>query len=265
LDGATLGSTMLEAGNDVELTVGVDDKITGEEIRDTLTTYEWMRMNNLTDQTYEEYLASYGVSKPAVSEQSGIPELLRFWRQWTLPVNHVEPSTGVPSTAISWVLNGTADKARFFKEPGFVVGVTCVRPKVYYKNYRGTLTALMNDVYTWLPPALATDPQAGFKTVASGNGIFSGVTDDVIVDIRDLFSYGEQFTNVDLNTDVSSYLPTVALPTTANQRFYPTAALDKQLFTTAASAYYIRMDGMIQLDIASQVVDSFPTRQNLTM
>jgi len=265
MDSATLGSTMLEAGNDVELTVGGDDKITGEEIRDTLTQYEWMSMNGLTDQTYEEFLASYGVKSALVEEKSFRPELLRFWRQWTLPVNHVEPSTGVPSTAVSWVLNGTADKSRFFKEPGFIVGIVCFRPKVYYKNWRGSLTALMNDIYTWLPPALDSDPTASFKKVNAANGIFEGVTDDVIVDMRDLLMYGEQFTNQDLSTDVSASMPTVALPTTANQRFYPDAALEKQLFTTAASAYYIRADGLLQVEIASRVVDNYPTRQTLQM
>jgi hypothetical protein len=99
------------------------------EIDKAMRQYEFARAHNLTDMTYEDYLQTYGLQVQA--EQLHKPELIRYIRDWSYPTNTVEPTTGVPSSAVSWTVAERADKKRFFKEPGFIFGVTVCRPKVY--------------------------------------------------------------------------------------------------------------------------------------
>src|SRR3546814_14246819 len=45
---------------------------------------------------------------------------------------------GIPTSAVSWVFNtGNRDPKRF-KEPGFVVGYSITRPKVYFGGLAGS-------------------------------------------------------------------------------------------------------------------------------
>ena len=113
--------------------------------------WEIMRDNGLTDLTYADFLKSYGVSTSPADETAADPagsgkfqfkgELIRYVRKWTYPTNHIEPTTGAPSSALSWSVAENADKTRFFKYPGFVFGVTCTRPKIYFGNQRARRSA----------------------------------------------------------------------------------------------------------------------------
>ena len=64
--------------------------------------YQLERAMNYTEMTYEEWLGTYGVSTQ--KERLNEPELIRYIREWQYPSNTVEPSTGVPSSAVSWVV-----------------------------------------------------------------------------------------------------------------------------------------------------------------
>ena len=51
--------------------------------------------------------------------------------EWAYPANTVDPATGLPTGSASFAVNIRADKDRFFNEPGFIFGVTMVRPKIF--------------------------------------------------------------------------------------------------------------------------------------
>lgn len=241
-----------ETADDVSITVGVDDIVTASEIDEAMQQYEMLRYQGLTTQTYEEFLMTYGV-RPEQT-QVNKPELLRWTKDWQYPSNTVNPSTGVPTSAVSWTIQERADKNRFFKEPGFVCGYTVARPKVYLSNQRGHMAALMNDVYRWLP-AMISNPRASQKMIDNANAVTNGISTDFWFDFRDLLVYGDQFVNFSL-TDTE--YGAVALPTAAGGFKYPTSTMTDALFTSADPLVYVRQDGVSSLMIKGSVHDYFP-------
>lgn len=239
-----------EAADDVSITVGVDDIVTVSEIDEAMQQYELLRYQGLTTQTYEEFLMTYGV-RPEQT-QVNKPELLRYTKDWQYPTNVVEPTTGVPTSAVSWSLQHRADKDRYFKEPGFIIGFTVARPKVYLSNQRGHMAALMNDVYRWLP-ATISNPRASMKLIDNANAVTNGITEDFWIDFRDLLVYGDQWVNFSL-TDTE--YGAVALPTAAGGFKYPTATMVDALFSGAN--VLVRQDGIASPLIMGSVHDAFP-------
>lgn len=241
-----------ESSDDESITVGVDDIVTASEIDEMMARYELLRYQGLTTQTYEEFLMTYGV-KPEHT-QVNKPELLRYTKDWSYPTNVVEPTTGVPSSAVSWTLQHRADKDRYFKEPGFIIGLSVARPKVYLSNQRGHMAALMNDVYKWLP-ATIHNPRASMKLIDNANAVTNGLSEDFWMDFRDLLVYGDQFVNFALTeTDFGA----VALPTAGADFKYPTATMVEGLFSGASPAIYVRSDGIATAMIMGSVHDMFP-------
>lgn len=240
---------------DPSLTVGVDDVIKGSEVEELMRKWELLRMTGLTVQTYEEYLASHGVGQAQTEVLR--PELLRYVKMWQYPSNTVEPTTGVPSSALSWTVQERADKDRYFKEPGFIIGITCARPKVYRSKQVGSLAHLMNRVYDWLPQSLAGDDGRGLKLIDNANALLSNSpTTDFWVDMADLFVYGDQFVNFTL-TDTDMGL--VASPATGS--IYPTYltyTMVQALFQ--GTSYNVRQDGKATFNILGGVHDAFPYR-----
>jgi len=241
---ATARTTM-----DPDLTVGVDDSVSGSEVESLLNQWEILRMQGLTTQTYEEYLMTYGVRPEQIEVNQ--PELLRYTSDWQYPSNIVEPTTGVPTSAVSWSIQERIDKDRFFKEPGFIVGFTVARPKVYLSNLRGHMAALMNDVYSWLPAT--TRPEVSQRLIDNANAVTTGITEDFWIDFRDLLVYGDQFVNFALTeTDFGA----VALPTAALDFKYPTLAMSEALFS--GTPKLVRQDGIATAMIAGSVHDAYP-------
>ena len=230
--------------------------------------WEAMRDMGLTAVTFEDYLASHGVNVPAndvpdsgdvadgtVRQHAG--ETIRFARDWTYPTNHVDPATGTPSSAVSWSIAERADKKRFFKYPGFVVGVCVVRPKIYLGNQKGAAIGMLRDAQTWLPAVLSGYPYASLykgldATEAATTGILQNQTQDYWIDIKDLFLHGDQFVNHALGTGHSFNLP----GTGAEQRHVTEAMVDA-LFVTAGSEY-IRQDGVARFTILSRLKETTP-------
>lgn len=212
--------------------------------------WEAMRAANLTTATFEDYLASFGVSIPedgTGDEELKRPELIRYFRKFTYPTNTVEPTTGVPSSAAVWSLSEGADKDRFFKEPGFLFGVQVIRPKVHLSGVTGTLTSYMGKAYDWLPAILQDLPFMSLKSFATGAGPAPvAFTEDYWIDLRDLFLYGENFRN---NPDFQAV---AALPTVAGNVKYAVEADAAALFVNAATKY-VRSEGIVTPRIASPV------------
>ena len=243
------------AGQDVNVDLNVDANITASEVDNAMRMWEFLRANNFTDASYEDYLATFGVRAPPA--ESHRPELIRSVREWQYPTNHVDPTTGVPASAVSWAVAARADKNRFFTEPGFIFGVTIARPKVYYSKQSGSLTSVMNNAISWLPAILSDDPYTSVKPFAAGAHPLPAATDGYWVDIKDLFLYGEQFVNFALSEADANL---VALPANAiANRRYPAAADVNALFTGSTdAARVITQDGICNLDILGHQVDTTP-------
>ena len=231
--------------------------------------WEAMRDMGLTQVTFEDYLASHGVTgTPDVPDSGDLTadgisspqfkgETIRFARDWTYPTNHVDPATGVPSSAVSWSIAERADKKRFFKYPGFVVGCCVVRPKVYLGNQKGAAIGLLKTAQNWLPAVLNGYPYASLKkeldaTESAGDGIVNQ-THDFWIDLKDLFLHGDQFVNHALGTGHAFALP----PTGDIAARYVTEAMVDALFVTAGSEY-IRQDGVARFTILGRLKETTP-------
>lgn len=215
--------------------------------------WEAMVAAGVTNATFEDYLRSWGVKvDPEVDEEIYRPELIRYRREFTYPTNTVEPTTGTPSSAAVWSFAMSADKDRYFKEPGFLVGVQLVRPKVLLANLGGQLVDYMTTAFDWLPATLLDESFMSLKsfnaTSAPAGPVTAALADNYWVDLKDLFIYGDQFVN---HTDQKA---TVALPTTAGNLKYPVEADAAALFVdTATPKKYIRTDGICTLHLKSSV------------
>ena len=214
--------------------------------------WQYMTQMQLINMSYEQWLRTWGVNTPKTELHE--PEVIRYVRQWQYPSNTIDPTNGAPSSAVSWSIAERADKNRFFKEPGFLFGVTVTRPKVYAKNQKGTLSAFMQDALKWLPPMLSDDPSLSIIQFADNTGpIDTTDTGGYWIDLRDYLMYGEHFTNVDLSaaTDKS----TVSLPAANGSFKYPTSADITALFKTAGTES-IREDGVVSMHILGAQQDN---------
>lgn len=209
------------------------------------------------DLDYDDYLKAYGIKSPEIEreEESSKPEHLRAHREWTYPSNTVD-GTGNVSTVHSWSPQIRADKARYFKEPGFIFAVTLMRPKVYLSKLGGAAVGMMSNALQWLPKALLQDEFTALKQFAAGAGPAAAQTEGYWLDIRDLFEYGDQLTNCNLSATDAGL---VALPTPAMQRRY-VAQADIDAMVKTVGQDLCRQDGVWNLTILGHVKDSAPGR-----
>lgn len=211
--------------------------------------YERMRAMRMIDMTYDDWLATFGIDIKPDMTRKNVPELIKYHRDWTYPANTVEPTTGIPSSAMSWAVSDRLDKDRFFREPGFIFGVTISRPKVYLANQRGAAVHLLDTPEAWLPRLLADHPETSLRLVLGSTtaGILAGQAatpgGDWWVDIADLYRYGDQFTNIVLDGAANG----VPMPSASVNTDYVTEAARDLLFTGVARA--VRQDGVMDLTI----------------
>lgn len=260
-------------GDDTELP-GVDEQ---EELdilpgfTNAYAQWEIMRDAGYTDLTYEDFIKSYGVSVPKVEDEGYVgqgskrkffPELIRFVRKWSYPTNHVEPTTGVPTSAVSWSIQERADKSRLFKEPGFIFGVTITRPKIYFKAQKGAAVGLLDSPYRWLPATLQGVPYTSVTEVldSTTDGILrsgaGGPAEDYWLDTKDLFLYGDQFVNF-AQSEAANH--GFSLPTATMNKYYPLESEMNAIFaTTDGTKSYIRQDGITHLNIMGRLSETTP-------
>lgn len=243
--------SVINAGDMPDDIVPADEPLT--DLDEKWRMWEYLRQNALTNMSYEDWLGTYGIRQSTVEIHK--PELVRYLREWTYPTNTIDPATGAPSSAVSWSVQDRADKDRFFKEPGFLIGCQVVRPKAYMSKQTGSAAGLMNDAFSWLPAMLREDVYTSLKQVAKGAGPLPGLTDAAgyWVDVRDLLIYGDQFINFAL-TETNAGL--VALPTAALQKRYADSTMADALFSAASPANQIRTDGVVSLTILGTQVDN---------
>lgn len=263
-----LDSSMTEPEHDVygdqDVDSNADGTISAREVEYALREWQYARMSNLTQMSYEDFLSTYGIRAPE-AEEPHRPELIRFLREWSYPVNTVEPTTGDPSSAVSWALTERADKGRFFKEPGFIVGVHVTRPKLYFGNLRGSPTSWMTHPFFWMPAVLLNDPASSWINFGTNQGVVEPTTapDPVVpamrADFRDLFMHGDQYANFDLNAagDASA----IPMPSQVDLgKKYPTYSMITSLFVdeTLDGKNLVRQDGIVNLSILSHQKDQSP-------
>lgn len=239
--------------------IGAGANIMASDIDAAMRQYEFLKENALTDMSYEQWLSTFGV-RPK-KEELHIPELLRFQRDWQYPTNTVNPSTGAPTSAVSWAIQGRADKDRFFREPGFIVGVSLVRPKTYRRKQDGSGAGMLDTSFSWLPALMQEDPATSLRKFAETAGpLQTAVTDPdgYVVDMRDLYVWGDQYINFDPTGDKT--LNATDIPTTnIGTKRYPSATDCAQFFVDdAGTAITIKQDGIASLAIAGKQVDTTP-------
>lgn len=220
-------------------------------------TWEFMRGQGLMKMDYEDFLRTYGISAGQAAAAVDKPELIRYVREWSYPTNTVEPTTGVPTSALTWSVQERADKDRFFTEPGWIVGVTVKRPKGYYAGQTGSVCNLMQDAFAWLPAVAQEDYAASLRQFAEGTGAFPAITSGTTgywIDFRDLYVYGEQFRNVASGYDSGGAI----LPDANGQARYPALGDAQGIFVNDEALdtlQYVREDGIVQLHILGRQAD----------
>lgn len=166
---------------------------------------EWQAASASTfaEPTYNDYLNSFGVeTKEEVLQKA---EALRYSSHWAQPVNTVS-SDGQANTQVLWSILDRADKRRRFRHPGFIMGVTVVKPKVFIADRQQSSVSLLHDMETWLPAALQDDFTASIITIDSDDvknpykpaslADESGEEPEpqpIVFDVRDLFMHGDEF------------------------------------------------------------------------
>lgn len=222
------------------------------ELEAAYRTWEFLRQQGLTNATYEDYLATFGIRRPVASQHK--PELLRYIRDWQYPSNTVDPSTGIPSAAVSWAVAERADKDRFFTEPGFLFGCSILRPKIYMNSQVSAGVQMLEGALSWLPAIMSDDPASSLRLIDNATGPIQSATNDYWVDIRDLFLYGDQWSNLAAGTAGWNRL---SLPTVSLEHAYiPESNIAAQIMADqTGTAIYAKMDGIVSLQILGTQVD----------
>lgn len=258
----------------------VEHALDAEQLGMTAEYQHWQMLQDqgLVDVTYETWLKTYGVS--GVADENAAPtqddyalelqkgqgdyriEPLRYVRKWTYPTNHIDPTNGTPTSAVSWSIAERSDKKRFFKYPGFVFGVAVTRPKVYLGAQKGALVGLLDDWKSWMPATLLDQSFSSMKKIVDSatDGPLLNQTGDMWLDLRDLFIYGDQFVNHTDSLLVNSLaLPGDVVADAANTRKVTEAMVDA-LFVGDTTKAFIKHDGKVSLDIMSRVIGRDTTK-----
>jgi hypothetical protein len=245
LDSVELDSVLQARGDN-----GLQNPDTNIEYSKYQEAYDRMRQARMIDMSFDEWLETFGV-RMRTDEQQHIPELLRMHRDWQYPSNTVEATTGVPSSAVSWAVSDRLDKDRYFREPGFILGVSVARPKIYMSGQKGSAVEMLNNAEAWLPALLGDQPWTSLRKYLGTEGPLAGLgaspAGDYWVDLRDLFLYGDQFVNFAL-TETDAGL--VALPKAGMNKHYVNEADRTGLFVDATGVKaLVRQDGVVNFTI----------------
>lgn len=247
---ASAGLDFLE----VDVSTAGDDAFTIGELEKAYQEYEILKMGGFVTMSYDDYLAAQGVRVPVeeAAEQHR-PELIRFARSWQYPVAAIDPTDGSAAAAVQWSMAERIDKNRFFREPGFIFGVTVCRPKVYLR-YRGNSAQLMGSAYAWMPRVLDDDPTSSLMNLGDNKfGLNWADSGGVYVDIKDALLYGDQFTNYASLNNIPNQMQ---INTTTHQARYPFTADIDALFAAGSpdrTNARVRQDGVCTLNILSRV------------
>lgn len=250
LEATTADVDLANAGSEFGTAVRIS------EVEKVMREWQLAKMHGVVEMTYEEWCRQHGVSIGVAAELHK-PELIEVWGEWSYPTNTIDPTNGTPRSAVSWAMSNAPKRAFAFREPGFIVGLTWCRPKVYYENLTSHASMLLNTSKDWSVRLFGEDPMAGFKAIdTAGDPPVDANTDAYYLDVKDVFLHGDQFINFAL-TDGAANI--VALPTAAGVHRYLTADAELDgLFVGASPSNQIREDGICQLHIKSALRETTP-------
>lgn len=220
-----------------------------------LDAFEQLRALGLANMTYEDFLRSYGLRVPNKDEDK--PELIARFSDFQYPTNTINPANGTPTSAVSWVFKNGEKKPKFFREPGFLIGVSIARPKLYYSGLAGNMAAHMTRSWDWMPNYLRDMPETSLKYFAGDTGPLGDRTtapDGYWVDMNDLLMYGDQWQNHTAFAVVpadNGAQHMVALPTgnTFNTKYLTEAQTDDFFVDAGGTLNLVRSDGYVSLAI----------------
>lgn len=229
-----------------------------------MNAFEMLRAMGLANMSYEDWLRSQGIAIPNKDENK--PEHIAYFSDFTYPSNTIDPSSGAPSSAVSWVFKNSMRDPKFFKEPGFLIGISITRPKIYMGGLAGNAAAHLSRMWDWVTNiAQMVGPETRLKQFAQAAGPLGDRTtdpDSYWLDMADLFSYGDQFQNVNAFNVVPAVIgaahsfpvPLGSMTDVAKWKYLAEADL-KQLFKTPATDFYVRSDGFASLSIKGDLTD----------
>lgn len=247
-----------------------EEILEGQSMQDfegLMMAFEQLRAMGMTEMSYEDYLRSHGIV--VADPTQGKPELIWHLSDWQYPSNTIDPTNGTPRSAVSWVFKNTLRKPKMFKEPGFVIGVTVTRPKMYLGGLRGSAAGFMNRSWDWMPAMLAAMTatrlkhfEAGTGPLGDRSGTAGGTESEYWLDMSDILTHGDQYIDTSLGTALAPiatapYL--AALPSwsggedSLNKEYLSIPQLEA-LFVNSASAF-VREDGVVNLSIKGKQVD----------
>lgn len=242
-------SSIAEAANYTGLS-DLGDATTSEALDLALESYNQLQDNGLINMSYEDYLRMVGIKVNKEADHE--PELIWSTRKWSYPVNTVEPSTGVPTTALSWVFEEAKKSKKLFKEWGFLVGLSVFRPKFYRANQNAAVTHFFDRGVSWISSVLNPNPATSirlFSDTATDGPLGTSQAAGYGMDMRDLLHYGDQFTNLSLAAGSGRNLAT--LPLDATEARFITSADADAVFSGASKT--VRMDGYWKPSIMSPI------------
>lgn len=225
-------------------------------------TWTFMRQMQLTEISFEDYLGTFGVRVP--DAELNRPELIRMIKNWTYPTNTLDGDGTINSQA-SWSIQERADKDRFFKEPGFIFGVTIHRPKLYNAVQDQSGVSVLSDAFAWLPAMMKDDPSTSLKQMLGNNyamPLISDATgsahklkdaDKYWVDVRDLFLHGDQFVNHVPAADVNNNVPAQDIQSFHGKKYPDSATLQ---LIGKGDTLTVRQDGVTSLNILGTQIES---------
>lgn len=275
----TLGAT---AAGDVNVDINASGTITASEVQFAMQEYQWLQQNNLTNMTYEDWLATYGVRTRRAEVNR--PERLWDGKWWTFPSNTVTQGTGAVTSAATWSIAEQprfGGQGKFFAEPGWLLLVSVTMPKPMLRSQTGAAVNMLDNAFGWLPAVLRNDPSTSLMAFDTVNGAISSDTANgglYTFDARDLFMYGDQFyyiapsvagaDSVAAGGVAMTNIPTaerVKLPMSFNLNTgrydYPGGSLaEANIFFagTTNETNLVQIDGLFTPHIRSTVVDTTP-------
>lgn len=241
------------------------------EHREEMSAADMFRYMQMTELTYEQYLRQYGAMSVRAGE--GKPEIWRYAQSWTQPVNTVEPTTGIPSSAWIWSDKMVMEQNKRATEPGFVIVLARIAPKTVRRSPAYSIIGKMWGFMDWFPAYNLDDPMAGVREIAGGDvSPFLGAISDpptaddnvFLYDHRDVLSHGEQFVNRAYDSAEWPYRPnwggdadlqTGATPQDVRGEYVSDADIDAMFVSNAAGKDWCYYEGLGRATIAGHVKD----------
>lgn len=248
----------------VSLDVDGDGDITVDEVERAYIEWAAAYDAGLIQMDYEDWMKTYGVQSTLPNSDRvdyHRPELLFYNREFTYPTNTVEPTTGVPATAVGWRTAKQFRKNWLFPEPGWIIALTCKRPKVYLGSQEGNIASMMQTRDSWLPAILNDQLDVSHLKVTKNTGplktISNSANEDYWLDLRDLLNHGDQF----VNWTMGAAAPNTGLPAVTGDRRYASATEAMRFFTDSTNGRFME-DGVLSLAIKGR---QQPRYENLVL